>query len=351
VSLKLDKVSELWKLDLVLLVNNFGYSFSGGSSATTFLLEHLQANFRRVIVICQNIGRHKFNDLTFVTYKSESEIPNLLKQIDPLKSIGYSDFYLGKYWCDFSVPFFFTYHDNWPEISQFEDKGFGDIRIKEYSMIFENASHVFSVSDNKTNFIKNYSANYTVVRNGLTQSVVKTSYKSISPNEPIRIIMAGNIDKRKYGKCIDVFSVIEKRLELKVEVDIYGHINNTEIATRLQKFGFVNLKGFISKLSFADYHLLLCTSLMENLSLSVVDAIANHTAVIAFDVGGLGEIVNNYNGDIIPPYDIGMMVDAIEQLYTKKLNIDPLTKIEDFNWKRSANKMVNIIANELNLKP
>ena len=81
---------------------------------------------------------------------------------------------------------------------------------------------------------------------------------------------------------------------------------------------------------------------MENLSLSVVDAIANRTPVVAFDVGGLSEVIQDgVNGHLIPPYDSEAMAEAIINAVNQSVNYRFDTRqLEEFDWSMSARKMV-----------
>ena len=92
------------------------------------------------------------------------------------------------------------------------------------------------------------------------------------------------------------------------------------------------------------YHLLLQTSVNENMSLSAVDAIANYTPVVSFDVGGIRELISVDNGRIIKPFDTQKMASAIQELISDfpAFTFD-LNKLKPFNWTYSAQKMVNII--------
>lgn len=327
---------------LIVLSENFGLNFSGGCIATAKFLETLESAFEEVIILTQKIGIHQLNNAQFITYNNFVEIPSLLKKYKLPNTIGYGDFYIAEYFIEAKIPFYFTYHDNFPEVANYDlfNDSFVQERMMEYQNIFKNAVHIFSVSKTKVPFIKEYTNQVSLVRNGIYQKVEKFKVKVPLKKEKVKILMAGNIDKRKYEKAIGLFTCLNALFNFNFQIDIYGLLNDNHIAKKIASFPFVQLMGYAKYIPFKNYHLYLNTSLAENLSIAVVDAIANYTPVITFDVGGLKEVVNRNNGHIINAFDIELMANQLINLNYKYFAAHfDIGSIKDFDWVKNANKM------------
>lgn len=336
---------------LIVLAENFGLNFSGGCIATAKFLETLQDAFDETIILAKQIGKHQLNNIQFITYNQTSEIQVLLTQQKSPDTIGYGDFYIAEHFVKAGVPFYFTYHDNFPDIAKHHlfNKTFIKERKACYKNIFEHAANVFSVSKAKISYIKESTNKVTLVRNGVFQSIDKHQVLVPLKDESIKILMAGNVEERKYQKAIGLFELLKEATQLNIQIDIYGLLNDESLAKRISAFPFVNLKGYVSAIPFNDYHLYLNTSLAENLSIAVVDAIANHTPVITFDVGGLKEVISPNNGFAIPAFEVEAMKTQLLNLNYKHFaeHFDTST-IKDFDWKKGARQMLNVMLQQLN---
>jgi len=331
---------------LVVLSGNFGLNFSGGCIATVKFLETLQNAFEEVIILTQKIGTHQLNKVQFITYNQLDEIPELLVQYNSSDTIGYGDFYIAEYFVEVNIPFYFTYHDNFPEIAEHHlfDPIFARERMACYQKIFKNAAHVFSVSKAKMPYINFSTEKVSLIRNGAFQPIEKKQVLVPLKDESLKILMAGNVDARKYQKAIELFNLLKEEKSLNIQIDIYGLLNDKSLAEKIAAFTFVQLKGYAPSIPFKKYHLYLNTSLAENLSIAVVDAIANLTPVITFDVGGLKEVLNSNNGFAIPAFQV-------ETMKAKLLNINyqhfagnfDTTTIKHFDWKKGAEQMLEIM--------
>jgi len=333
-------------MQLLVLVENFGLNFSGGCIATAKFLETMQYAFDKVIILTQKIGFHKLEQVQFIIYEQSSEIPVLLDKCKSPNTIGYGDFYIAEYFINTGIPFFFTYHDNFPDVAKYNlfDVSFANQRMKYYQNIFEKAVHIFSVSKAKMPYIKQYTKRVTLVRNGVFQKIEKLKVSIPSSNEKINILMAGNVDYRKYRQAINLFSCLNIMADFNFQIDIYGLLNHENLSKELSGFSFVQLKGYIESIPFKDYHLYLNTSFAENLSIAVVDAIANHTPVITFDIGGLKEVINKNNGHAIPAFEVESMASQIIEMNYEHFaeNFDNTT-IENFDWEKNAKLMLDIM--------
>lgn len=294
--------------DLVILTTHFGTNFSGGSLATCEIFSRIQDHFNKIVVVGTELGKHTFRTLEFIQYKNWLHAVRQIKRLAKSDVVFYGDFYNSFLFIWAKVPFYFTYHDNWPEMRKFGLKNRIDsfFYTPVYKRVFRRASHVFSVSDFKMKFIGNYTTNVSVVRNGFSAS------RSISSERRTNVLMVGNIDRRKYAKAISFFQYLGNDGEaLDFKIDIYGRVNDREVARELSKFNFVRMMGFTKDIPYGQYKALLHTSLMENLPIVFCEALHHQTPVITFDVGGASEIVKDGQGILIRPYALKDLRSAL----------------------------------------
>jgi len=334
---------------LVVLSENFGLNFSGGCIATAKFLEILQNAFDEVIILAHEIGSHQLDKVQFITYNQLEKIPTLLAQYKSSDTIGYGDFYIAEYFIEANIPFYFTYHDNFPDIAEHHlfDPTFARERMACYQKIFKNAAHIFSVSQAKMPYINLSTDKVSLVRNGVFQPVEKQQVLIPLKDESIKILMAGNVEARKYQKAIELFDLLNEEINLNIQIDIYGLLNDKSLAEKIAAFPFVQLKGYAAGIPFKTYHGYLNTSLAENLSIAVVDAIANYTPVITFDVGGLKEVTNANNGFVIPAFQIETMKAKLLSLNYQHIaqHFDTST-INHFDWKKGAQQMLEVMLSQ-----
>jgi glycosyltransferase involved in cell wall biosynthesis len=145
--------------------------------------------------------------------------------------------------------------------------------------------------------------------------------------------MVGNIDERKYKWALKLFDLISNFKEMTI--DIYGHVVDEKLASRLAKFPFVNLKGFHKKIPFRSYELLLHTSFTESFGLVFCEAIFNEIPVLTFDVGGASSIITTNNGILVPAYQIGEMRLMLESMISDPFPVDSNT-VKSFSWESTS---------------
>ena len=345
-----EQYSNIVEKTLLIVVENFGLNFSGGSSATAISAEYFEKAFEEVVVICANEGRHNLTEVKIVFYTSASEMIDLILAYTNEQTIGFGDFHVAHPLVNSRLPYFFVYHDNWPEMKSFssEETGKSDSLIRSYGEIFAHAKEVFSVTEYKIPFIQKYSSKVSLVRNGLSQEITKKSQKKLKKGE-LNILMAGNIDHRKYSKAVELFHELKDDDCSGIKVDIFGLVNDKAVKEELIEFEFVEFKGFVDSVSYAKYDLYLNTSLIENLSLAVVDALANKTPVVSFDVGGINEVVNDENGVVIEAFDVRAMAKKIIDIKNAKVDFQVGSfDLQEFDWERGAERMLAIMNERLN---
>jgi glycosyltransferase involved in cell wall biosynthesis len=315
--------------NLVILTKKFGYNFTGATVATHELLKYWTKEFNDITIITREVGKYD-NNLNFrlLEAKSTLQIMDILKKTKDLDAVYYSDDHMGYLMKLCGIKYYHTYHGNWPDARRasidFYLKSL--FFIPAYKLTLKNAELVINVSYYMEKYTRKFNKHTTVIRNGLGQRINCTSTNSIEfikevngNNKKLNILMIGGIDKRKYKLALELFGLIaDKELSGRINIDIYGGTQDKNIGSALSGYDFINLKGHVSKIELNKYDVFLNTSTIENLSISVCEAIANKVPVICFNVGGLGEVVKNaINGFLVPNGDIHEMEIKIENIITK----------------------------------
>ncbi len=336
---------KLKKKQLVILTTHFGTNFSGGSTATCEIFSRLESQFSKITVVGTRLGNHPFGTLEFIQYRNWWDAVKIIKKIAREEVVFYGDFYNSFLYLLARVPFFFTYHDNWPEMRRFglTNRLRSIFYTSIYIRVFRKASHVFSVSNFKAIFIRQHTDSVSVVRNGYSIKVMSDKPKSSN------VLMVGNIDYRKYVKALAFFQYLEKRSEPTIQIDIYGSINDELLANELSKFNFVNVKGFHAHVPYSRYKFLLHTSLMENLPITFCEALHHRLPVVAFDVGGASEIVGDRQGILTPPY----LLEDLYQAFVRMTNIEKSDSFQlkvpaEYSWDFCSKRYLEKLSSSIN---
>ena len=339
------------KKKLVILTDRLGLNYSGGSIATCRIFEQMQDEFGEIIVIAREVGKHNFLNLKHLKYR---QILGALKHIRNLKKndvIYYGDFYMAYYFILAGVPFYFTYHDNWPAQKRLSPINYikSFFYTPVYRWIFRKASALINVSHFTYRYNAAINKNNFIIRNGINTVVHKNMQKDIMPGQLVKIIMLGNIEERKFGLADSLFRTLQAMEKpLPIEIHIYGNPQNAKIAKKFARYRFVKLMGFSSQINFLPYDLFLSVSQMENLSIAICEALANHTPVVAFDVGGLNEVVKNgKNGFLIKKFNICAMAATLEKIAQGFAQFQfAEDDFLEYDWKIAAKKYKNILTSQ-----
>jgi len=335
--------------ELIIFSDNFGTSFSGGCTATANFTRYWKDTFKKIHVVCKQTDGFLRDEIVVWLYNDQGSLEKILSDLAVKQTIGYGDFHTSVQFIQHNIPFYFTYHDNYPEMQNLDTlNSEAEIMLEDYANVFSRAQYVFSVSAYKLDYIKRYTDKCGIVRNGISQPITKRKRLELVRDGRLKILMAGNISNRKYRYAIDLFDLIVESGEIDIEVDIFGCQQDMDLLNHLSQYEFVKVAPFQGVISYDKYHIYLSTSTMENLSLSVVDSIMNCTPVLAFDVGGLHEVVNENNGVLISPYSVEEMLIALKEMQKSisYFNFDQ-GKLREFDWEKSANSMTEIMLSNL----
>lgn len=327
---------------LVILTKNYGYNFTGATMATQQFVKHWSQKFTEVVVYTLHEGERFIQNNICV--KTFSQMPFLLialwkAEMDEHDTIYYSDDHFGFLLGMLGKRYFHTYHGNWPDAAKisfkFWLKSFYFLPL--YYLTLKKAAHVINVSYYMKKFTDTINKNSTVIRNGMDFKFVEHQEKKFLDS----CLMVGNVDQRKYKYCLDLARILKAK-KSSIKIDVYGKILDPRVGNELDKFDNVRLKGMVRNIPYQSYSLFLNLSIIENLSISVCEAIANHVPVICFDVGGLGEVVKNgITGYIVPDKNINQLYDTIVKILKNPIHVDD-SVLNDFNWDCSADKYIKL---------
>ena len=318
---------------LIILTTHFGTNFSGGSTATCEVFSRLENRFSEIVVIGTELGDHPFHKLHFKKYRNWLHAVRLIKAFERQDTLFYGDFYNSILFVLAGVPFYFTYHDNWPEQSEldFTSKLAGLYFTPIYKSVFRRAFHVSTVSNFKLNFVKQFNDRASIIHNGFNRE--HSIMTSAVPDKKQRLLMVGNIDRRKYQLALPLFD--RMREGKQVQIDVYGHYIDRALVKKMQTYSFVHLKGYTSKIPYSNYRALLHTSMSESFGMVFCEAIDNGVPVIAFDVGGAREVVLNGSGILTQPYKIEAMYQAIFNVKDQFKAIDS-DELKQYSWEKAS---------------
>ena len=327
---------------LVILTKNYGYNFTGATMATQQFVKRWSQKFTEVVVYTLHEGERFMQDNIHV--KTFSQIPFLVMALrkaegDEHDTVYYSDDHFGFLLGMIGKRYFHTYHGNWPDAAkislEFWLKSFYFRPL--YYLTLKNAAYVINVSYYMKKFTDTINKKSTVIRNGMDFKVVDHEVQKFSD----ACLMVGNVDQRKYKYCIALAKILQAR-KSSIKIDIYGKILDHQVADELGQFESVRLMGMVRNIPYQSYGAFLNLSIIENLSISVCEAIANHVPVICFDVGGLGEVVKNgITGYVVPDKNMNQLYDVIVKTLRNPIHVDD-SVLNDFNWDYSADKYVKL---------
>lgn len=327
--------------NLVIISKNYGYSFTGATISTQKYVELWSENFDNIIVLTMHVSDYYKKDNIKIQQCSSliDIICKLKKNIDAYNNIiGYSDDHFGFLFKINKIPYVHTYHGNWPDAVHISLK----YKIKSiyfiflYAITIKNAYAVVNVSRYMKKFTDLFNKNEFVIRNGIDKKQYKCNH--LHKNT---CLMVGNVDKRKYNYCVKLASLLKKRKSM-IRIHIYGRIIDKSIKNELEKLSNIELKGSCRNIPYKEYKIFLCLSTIENLPVSICEAILEGVPVVSFYVGGISEVVvNDKTGYTIENFDLNKVIEKIEYIFKYGFVVDK-SILRDFSWELSAKKYYSI---------
>lgn len=189
--------------------------------------------------------------------------------------------------------------------------------LKLYKMIFV-------AEKAKSNYLKVYSF-FEKKSQAILNGVLPMSKEKLVSNS-IRLSHVGRfVELKSQHILIEAVAQLPEHLQNKIEVSFFGTgplLNkNKELAKQETPNVLVNFKGFVTDRNeiYQNTDIIIVTSETEGLSLAILESLASGTPVIASDVGGNPELVNNgVNGFLYEYGDENTLAKKIAKLIEEK---------------------------------
>jgi glycosyltransferase involved in cell wall biosynthesis len=233
------------------------------------------------------------------------------------------------------------------QINDLHGKTLASISSKYEKNALKWADAITVISKEAFDHYTNLGYNVFQVPNAIDTSSLETN---VDKRYSKQIIFAGRLS---HEKGIDSLISISQKLTDDTHLIILGTGPEEEKINDLVKnhnnihfFGYQNKTQTISLIHGSD--ILIQPSLQEGISSTILEAMACKTAIIASDVGGNSELIeNNVNGIIIKPHNIDSFVEQINNLFhnkkLRKLLVDNALKtVEEYNWNKVGSLYLNV---------
>jgi len=233
------------------------------------------------------------------------------------------------------------------QINALHGKTLASISSKYEKNALKWADAITVISKEAFDHYTNLGYNVFQVPNAIDTSSLETT---VDKRYSKQIIFAGRLS---HEKGIDSLILISQKLTDDIHLIILGTGPEEEKINDLVKnhnnihfFGYQNKTQTISLIHGSD--ILIQPSLQEGISSTILEAMACKTAIIASDVGGNSELIeNNVNGIIIKPHNIDSFVEQINNLFhnkkLRKLLVDNALKtVEEYNWNKVGSLYLNV---------
>lgn len=329
-------------MQFIVLTKKWGRNFSGATLATQYLTRYWKEQVDVITVLTLECGEYdRDRRIKVIRCKNSYEMKRTLKRIRHENKgkrylLGYSDDHLGSLFYDSDIPYFHTYHGNWPDARYTDAKLFckSFYFIPLYKKTIRHAQAVVNVSQYMMNYTKRLNPNSIMIRNGIDHKKCKNcmAYKKT-------FLMVGNISSRKYRYALPVAKHLMK-IAPDIRIHIYGKVDDKQIAARLCKQPNVKLMGERTDIPYKAYCGLINTSSIENLPMSVCEAIKNGIPSLAFMVGGIPEVViEGKTGCIIEAFNCKVMAEKINNYISEESSMEvDASVLEKFNWGYAASE-------------
>lgn len=165
---------------------------------------------------------------------------------------------------------------------------------------------------------------------------------NVASDRKVIFVNAHHIDNHRKGLnyLIDALDRLQKKDYLLMSA---GHTLRNELFPNLHHLGYLKTTEELS-LAYSAADLLVLPSLAENLPNTICESLMCGTPAVAFDTGGIKELINDHNGLLVPLKDSEKLAHAIETIASKKWDRDLIRKnaIEQFGNKKVAVDYVKV---------
>ncbi len=233
------------------------------------------------------------------------------------------------------------------QINQIHGNTAGNISQKFENDALKWADAITVISKEAFDHYTNLGYNVFQVPNAIDMASLEINQEKRYPKQ---VIFAGRLSNEK---GIDSLILIAQKLSNEIHLIILGagpeeqKIKDlTKIHKNIHFLGYQNKKETISLIRGSD--VLIQPSLQEGISSTLLEAMACKTAIIASNVGGNTELIqNNVNGIILDPKDIDSFTQQILYLLNneqsrKSLVENAFKTVKKYDWSQIGNLYLDI---------
>ena len=182
---------------------------------------------------------------------------------------------------------------------------------------------IFNSKATKKLVEKNYSAIIPTKKTSIIYNAI-TFAENKEPTPTNATIIIGNagrlVEQKGQKQLIEIAKLLKKKeLDFKILIAGEGPLHN-ELKEQIEKENLkeqVQLLGFVEDMStfMREVDVFVSTALWEGFGFVLAEAMAAKKPVLAFDLSSNPElIIDGENGFLIPPGDIGLFAERVEQL-------------------------------------
>ena len=365
---------------LILNWRDTKHVWAGGAEVYIFeIAKRWKNNGHKVTLFCGNDGKSKRNE-----------------EIDGVKIVRRGGLYMVYFWaalyyilkfrgkydvivdCENAIPFFSPLYSRIQKVLLIHHVHQEVLRkhlrfpFSYLGMFFENklmplfyrGSKIVTVSESsKKDIIDMGWAKHddiTVVNPGVSVSSFKQLKKTLHPS----FLYLGRLQHYKnIDIAIDAFAKIhQENNDARLTIAVFGE-SLKYLKNLSEKYGLqdaVDFAGYVSEkekvMLLARSWAALQPSSFEGWGITVIEANASGTPVIASDTKGLTDsVIDGRTGILVPVRDVEKMAQAMrtvmmDKKYRKKLTINALKWSKNFSWKESAQKFLSIVSQEYQRK-
>lgn len=211
---------------------------------------------------------------------------------------------LGYYFEPFSIPHVVTSHSNWPRSWFLSKKHFLEGFALEipHDILLRAATQPVAVSDYSRRQLEKRRIKPDQIYNGVK---VPDIDETVTEDGTKNLLFVGRVGPRKGKYLPEIWDKIQER-GTNIELDIIGYPADDSLSKQLEAANDVEFHGSVESLSpyYEKADALLFPSRAEACPLTVLEAQAYGTPVIAFDICSHNELINTgHTGSVAPAYD------------------------------------------------
>lgn len=214
--------------------------------------------------------------------------------------------------------------------------------------VIKRADKVVTVSENLKMKLQERTnvSNIITIYNGMNiEESIELKKKN---NEKFEVCCVGRLEKVKnIDFLIDGIAILKSEGTL-IRCNIIGDgTQKSHLELKVKQLGLkdtISLLGYKKNVNeyIANSNLLIMTSIMEGIPMTIIEAFANRTAVLASDVGGISEMIqDNFNGILFEGGNLEMFCNKLKSVINKEIDLSYIEKnaYRDYCSKWSLEKM------------